>query len=167
MDQRTLSPPIHLRPCILWRTCSQLSPVAVVISNSSSGLPTRHNRLLFSEMPVFLRTSVLRHSIRFSKCDRLELLKSFPGKRFGRSLGWATASDSSRWFPIHHLEVRFLPPQPPIPAWPENGPEIPAFAHSLSSLDYPFADLEVEIVESLRPRPRIFPFCGDYRWRIV
>ena len=34
--------------------------------------------------PVSLRTSVLRHSIRFSKCDRLELLKSFPGKRFGQ-----------------------------------------------------------------------------------
>jgi hypothetical protein len=38
----------------------QLSPVAVAISNSSSGLRTRTNALLFSETPVSLRTSGLR-----------------------------------------------------------------------------------------------------------
>jgi len=41
------------------------------------------------------------------------------------------------------------------------------FAHSLSSLDSRFAELEVEIAESLRPCPRIFPFCGDYRRRLA
>jgi hypothetical protein len=49
-------------------------------------------------MPVSLRTSVLRHSIRFSKCDRLELLKSFPGKRFGqfsRMVVWSLIARSA------------------------------------------------------------------------
>jgi hypothetical protein len=41
------------------------------------------------------------------------------------------------------------------------------FAHLHSSLDARFAELEVEIGESLRPRARIFPFCGDYRRRQV
>ena len=35
------------------------------------------------------------------------------------------------------------------------------FAHSIPSLDARFAELEVEIAESLRPSPRIFPFWGD------
>jgi hypothetical protein len=39
--------------------------------------------------------------------------------------------------------------------------------YSLSSLDFRFAELEVEIAESLLPCPRIFPFCGDYRRRLV
>jgi hypothetical protein len=38
-------------------------------------------------------------------------------------------------------------------------------------LKYPdlfrFAELEVKIAESLRPRPQIFLFCGDYRRRLV
>jgi hypothetical protein len=42
------------------RSCWQLSPVVVAISNSSSGLPTGITALLFSETPVSLRTSVLR-----------------------------------------------------------------------------------------------------------
>jgi hypothetical protein len=37
------------------------------------------------------------------------------------------------------------------------------FAHSVSSPDCRFGELEVEIAESLRPCSRIFPFCGDYR----
>src|SRR5882757_4569186 len=41
------------------------------------------------------------------------------------------------------------------------------FAHWISSPDSHCADLEVEIAESLRPCPRIFPFCGDYRRRLV
>jgi hypothetical protein len=41
------------------------------------------------------------------------------------------------------------------------------FAHSISSPDSQFAHLEVEIAESLRPCSRIFPFCGDYRQRLV
>src|SRR5437763_9625193 len=41
------------------------------------------------------------------------------------------------------------------------------FMHSLSSLDSHSAELEVEMAESLRPYPRIFPFCGDYRRRLV
>jgi hypothetical protein len=41
------------------------------------------------------------------------------------------------------------------------------FAHSLPSLGSRFPELEVKIPESLRPRPRIFPFCGDYRRRLV
>jgi hypothetical protein len=41
------------------------------------------------------------------------------------------------------------------------------FAYSISSPDSQFADLEVEIAESLRPCPRIFPFCGDYWRRLV
>src|SRR5258708_17679438 len=41
------------------------------------------------------------------------------------------------------------------------------FAHTISSPDSGFAGLEVEIAESLRPCPQIFPFCGDYRRRLV
>jgi len=41
------------------------------------------------------------------------------------------------------------------------------FPHSISSLNAEFASLEVEITESLRPYPQIFPFCGDYRRRLV
>jgi hypothetical protein len=35
------------------------------------------------------------------------------------------------------------------------------FAYSISSPDSQFTDLNGEIPESLRPCPRIFPFCGD------
>jgi hypothetical protein len=41
------------------------------------------------------------------------------------------------------------------------------FAHWLRSPDSRFAEEETEIPESLRPFPRIFPFCGDYRRRRV
>src|SRR5258705_13635007 len=41
------------------------------------------------------------------------------------------------------------------------------FAHSLSSLDSRFAEVETEIAESLRPSPQIFPFWGDYGRRRV
>jgi hypothetical protein len=41
------------------------------------------------------------------------------------------------------------------------------FAYSISSPDTRFARQEVEIAESLRPCPRIFPFCGDSRRRLV
>jgi hypothetical protein len=40
-------------------------------------------------------------------------------------------------------------------------------AHSISSPYSRFAELEMEIAESLRPCPRIFPFCGDYQRRLV
>jgi hypothetical protein len=49
-----------------------------------------------------------------------------------RFCGFAWTGDSVR-FPIRHLEVRILPPQPAIPALDrvpkgrENWPEIPAF----------------------------------------
>ena len=41
------------------------------------------------------------------------------------------------------------------------------FAHSTLSPDSRFAGLEVEIAESLRPCPQIFPFYEDYRRRLV
>jgi len=49
----------------------------------------------------------------------------------------------------------------------ENGAGIPAFAHSRASLNLRLVKFEGEIAESLRPRPRIFPFCEDYRRRLV
>jgi hypothetical protein len=39
------------------------------------------------------------------------------------------------------------------------------FAHSLLSLHSGCTKSVGEIAKSLRPRPRIFPFCGDYRRR--
>jgi hypothetical protein len=39
------------------------------------------------------------------------------------------------------------------------------FAHSVLSLGAWFAELRLEISESLRLSPRIFPFCGDYSRR--
>ena len=67
---------------------------------------------------------------------------------------------------------------PPAPAtrshvWPSfprdarMGRKSRLFAHSLSSLDPRFAEVEAEIAKSLQPSPRIFPFCGDYRRRLV
>ena len=41
------------------------------------------------------------------------------------------------------------------------------FAYSTSSPGSGFAELEVKSPERLRPCPRIFPFCGDYRRRLV
>jgi len=41
------------------------------------------------------------------------------------------------------------------------------FAYSISFPNSDFADLEVEIAESLRLCLRKFPFCGDYRQRLV
>lgn len=41
------------------------------------------------------------------------------------------------------------------------------FAHSIPSPGSQFAELKVEIAESLRPCPRIFPFCRDYWRRLV
>jgi hypothetical protein len=49
----------------------------------------------------------------------------------------------------------------------QNGPEIAAFREFILSPDSRFADPEVEITESLRPCPQIFPFCGDHRRRPV
>lgn len=52
------------------------------------------------------------------------------------------------------------------PPRPANGPEIRAFRVLDSSRCSRFVDLEEEIAESLRPC-RKFPFCGDYRRRLV
>src|SRR4051794_40632310 len=49
----------------------------------------------------------------------------------------------------------------------EMGRKSRLFAYSISSPNSEFADLEVKIAESLRPCPRKFPFCGDYRQRPV
>ncbi|SIN88628.1 hypothetical protein SAMN05443247_00462 [Bradyrhizobium erythrophlei] len=57
--------------------------------------------------------------------------------------------------------------RPGFPRSGRMGRKSPLFAHSISSSDFRFAHLEVEIAESLRPCPRIFPFCGDYRRRLV
>ena len=54
-----------------------------------------------------------------------------------------------------------------LPYTRENGPEIPAFAHSISSPDSRFAGLPMEFAESLRSCRRVFPFCGDYRRRLA
>ena len=54
-----------------------------------------------------------------------------------------------------------------LPKRRENGPEIPAFRSFGFISGLQFAEPEVEIAESLRPCPQIFPFCGDYRWRPV
>src|SRR5205823_1110995 len=48
-----------------------------------------------------------------------------------------------------------------------NGPEIRAFRSFDFVSGSRFAALEAELVESLRPCPRIFPFCGDCRRRRV
>ena len=64
--------------------------------------------------------------------------------------------------PASHSGVR-----PGSPRNARMGRKSRLFAHSISSPDSQFADLEVEIAESLRPCPRIFPFCGDYRRRLV
>src|SRR5450631_1696797 len=57
--------------------------------------------------------------------------------------------------------------RPSFPRDTRMGRKSRLLAHSLPSLDSRVAGLEVEITESLRPRPRIFPFCGDYRRRLV
>ena len=95
---------------------------------------------------------------------------NFNGKRF---CGSSRTGESVR-FPIRHIEVRILPPQPPIPAFGQAsqedarmGRKSRLFAHSISSPDSRLADLEAEIAESLRPCPQIFPFWGDYRRRLV
>ena len=54
-----------------------------------------------------------------------------------------------------------------LPKRRENGAEIPAFAHSRATLDLRLVKFEGEIAERLRPCPRIFPFCGEYRRRLV
>jgi hypothetical protein len=48
---------------------------------------------------------------------------------------------------------------------PRVGRKSRHFVHSLLSLGSRFAEPEAEILE--RPCPRIFPFCGDYRRRLV
>jgi hypothetical protein len=40
------------------------------------------------------------------------------------------------------------------------------FALSISSPDSQFGNLGAPIAENLQPRPRIFPFCGDFRQRL-
>jgi hypothetical protein len=47
------------------------------------------------------------------------------------------------------------------------GRKSPLFAHLNLSPDPRIAELKEEIGKSLRPNPRIFPFCGDYRRRRV
>ena len=64
--------------------------------------------------------------------------------------------------PARHFGVR-----PGSPGDAGMGRKSRLFAYSISSPDSQFADLGVEIAESLRPCPRIFPFCGDYRRRLV
>ena len=57
--------------------------------------------------------------------------------------------------------------RPGFPRDARMGRKSGLFAHSLSSPDSCFADLEAEVAKSLRPSPQIFPFCGDYRRRLV
>jgi hypothetical protein len=64
--------------------------------------------------------------------------------------------------PASHSRV-----QPSFPRDTRMGRKSRLLAHSLPSLDSRVAGPEVEITESLRPRPRIFPFWGDYRRRLV
>jgi hypothetical protein len=47
---------------------------------------------------------------------------------------------------------------------PRMGRKSWLFAHSHLSPDPRFAELKEEIGKSLRPYPRIFPFCRDNRW---
>jgi hypothetical protein len=46
-----------------------------------------------------------------------------------------------------------------LPKKPEKGPEIRLFVHSVLSPNSWFAEVEVQMAESLRPYPQIFPFC--------
>ena len=120
----------------------------------------------FSEGPFF---SKVLASVRFSKFERFELPMNFQGKGFCAF----SRRGESVLFPIRHIEVRILPPSHPFICSArsskkrENGPEIPAFRYSISSPGSRFADVEVEIAESLWPCARKFPFCGDYRRRLV
>jgi hypothetical protein len=50
-----------------------------------------------------------------------------------------------------------------LPKKREIGPEMPAYARSISSPNSQFGNLGAPIAESLQPRPRIFPFCRDCR----
>ncbi len=92
----------HLaRGCLLsGASCWQFSPVAVAISNLSSGLPIGGTALFFSEGPVSLRTSGLHRFGTVLEFERFELLKSFGGKRFGRFSRIARASDFHDRIPI-------------------------------------------------------------------
>jgi hypothetical protein len=66
------------------RSCWQLSPVAVAISNSSSGLPTGINAPLFSERPISLRTSGLQVRGTVLENRMFRATYGFSGKRFRR-----------------------------------------------------------------------------------
>ena len=57
--------------------------------------------------------------------------------------------------------------RPGFPREARMGRKSRLFAHSLPSLDARFPVVDVVIAESLRPCPRLFPFCGDYRQRLV
>jgi hypothetical protein len=52
-----------------------------------------------------------------------------------------------------------------LPRKGENGPGMPAFARSASSPGSRIGNRRTPIGESLRPHPRLFPFCRDCRQR--
>ena len=87
--------------------------------------------------------------------------EKFPVKfPVSREFAWRSARSALRRQPA--ISAFAQPPQER-----GNGPEIRAFRLSDSVSRSRFPDPEVEIAESLRPCPRIFPFCGDYRGRLV
>src|ERR1700730_16074407 len=69
-------------------------------------------------------------SVRFSKFERFELLMTFDGKRF---CDFSRTGESVQ-FPIRHLEVRILPPQPGSPVVGETASDTCRKARRLLAL---------------------------------
>jgi hypothetical protein len=67
--------------------------------------------------------------------------------------------------PLYWATQSCLPPD--FPRDPRMGRKSGHFAHSDLSLASGPADVEGQIAESLQPYSEIFPFCGDYRRRLV
>ena len=78
-----LPPPSCFKAVFSGRTRWQLSPIAVAISNLSSGLPNGRTALLFSERSVSLRTSRLHRFGTVLEIRSFRVTWSFTEKRFG------------------------------------------------------------------------------------
>ena len=88
----------------------QLSPVAVAISHLNSGLLIWNSRSFSPNGPFLSGALDSADSVRFSKFECFERLMNF------NEMGFCSSSwtGKSIRFRIRHIDVRILPPQPPI-----------------------------------------------------
>jgi hypothetical protein len=147
-----------------------LCPVAAAIFHWSFGLPVGRTGLIILRKAHF-SPKLWTPPIRYGSGNP----KVFEGRMIFNEKRLCDSSRTGESIPFQFAISRWNPPTPArqsgaqgkCPGDAGKGRKSRLFAYSISSPDSQLADHEVEIAESLRPCPRIFPFCSDYRRKRV